>query len=152
MILGFTNQERKAWNGFLVAYSKINQQIETDLRQNFHISHVEFEALLRLHWAEQNRLRIQELAALSILSTSGMSRAIARLEKTGFVRREEACEDRRGAYAVMTSEGIERFQAIIEHHIAFVRTVFLSHYTEIELDQMSEFWSRLNNKLPILKP
>ncbi len=148
MLDGFTKQEMSAWGGLLDAYSKVNRLVEEDLQTHFHFSHVEFEALLRLYWIEGNRLRIQDLAAQSILSPSGMSRAIERLEKAGFVKREEASEDRRGAYAVMTPETVVHMKTIIEHHVAFVREIFLSRFTKRELDVMSDFWSRINNTPP----
>ena len=140
---GFSKLQQKAWGGFLSTYTRLNRQIEEDLQEHGRISHVEFEILLRLFWEQNHRLRIQDLAAQSILTQSGTSRAIERLEKAGLVAREAACEDRRGAYAVMTEAGIDRFRLVMEKHVAFVQAHFLSYFTDPELGQMAGFWKRV---------
>ena len=143
---GFTEIEQNAWGGFLGVYARMNRMIEEDLQSHSHITHVEFEILLRLSWNENHRVRIQDLAAESILTRSGVSRVVERLEKAGLVIREEAPEDRRGAYAVLTKEGGTRFQVAIKKHVDFVKKNFLSYYTKDELKQMGEFWSRLQDQ------
>ena len=140
---GFSDIEQNAWGGFLSTYARMNRMIEEDLQSHSQITHVEFEVLLRLSWNENHRVRIQDLAAESVITRSGVSRVVERLEKAGLVTREEASEDRRGAYAVLTEEGLARFQQAIKAHVAFVRENFLSHYNEQELEQMAGFWKRL---------
>ncbi len=142
----FTQTEREAWGGLLNAYSYLYRIVEDDLLSHSDISHVEFEILLRLSWAENQRMRIQDLAAQSLLTRSGTSRAIGRLEKAGLVAREEASEDRRGSYAVLTKEGVKRFQNTIEPHITFVKKNFLDLFSEQELKQMAKFWKRLQER------
>ena len=141
---GFSKLQQNAWGGFLSTYARLNRQIEEDLQENGRISHVEFEILLRLFWEQNHRLRIQDLAAQSILTQSGTSRAIERLQKAGLVVREAASEDRRGAYAVMTEAGIERFRLVMEKHIDFVKAHFLNYFTDPELEQMAGFWKCLD--------
>ena len=143
---GFSKIEQEAWGGFLGTYACINRLIEADLQEHSRITHVEFEVLLRLSWEDGHRLRIQDLAARSILTQSGVSRMVERLEKAGLVRREEASEDRRGAYAVLTEAGEERFRTASRAHIAFVRRTFLSLFNDEELKQMSAFWRRVEER------
>ncbi|MCI0549995.1 MAG: MarR family transcriptional regulator [Anaerolineae bacterium] len=139
----FSPVERDAWGGFLKTYAYINRLIEADLQEHARITHVEFEVLLRLSWQENQRLRIQDLAAQSILTRSGLSRVVERLEKAGLVIREEACEDRRGAYAVLTEAGVERFRTASQAHMDFVRRNFLDLFNDEELKQMAAFWKRM---------
>ena len=146
---GFSEIEQNAWGGFLGTYGRMNRMIEEDLQSHSRITHVEFEVLLRLSWNENHRVRIQDLAAQSVLTRSGVSRVVERLEKAGLVTREEASEDRRGAYAVLTEAGVERFQIAVEAHVDFVRKIFLGKFTEQELQQMAGFWQRIEeNKTP----
>lgn len=88
--------EQDAWGGLLGMHGRMMRWIDTDLQEHARITHVEFEALLRLSWAEGQRLRIQDLAAQSVIIRSGMGRMVERLERAGLVTREEASEDRRG--------------------------------------------------------
>ena len=78
-------------------------------------------------------MRIQDLAAKSVLTRSGVSRVVERLERLKLVKRENAPEDRRGAYAVLTTTGRKRFQAAFRSHITFVRHQFISLFSEDEL-------------------
>ena len=144
--MGFSKIEQDAWGGFLGAYAYINRIVEEDLQEHSRITHVEFEVLLRLSWEESHRLRIQDLAAQSILTRSGVSRVVERLEKVGLVKREEASEDRRGAYAVLTDAGKARFQTASQAHMSFVRQNFLGLFNDEELKQMSGYWKRLENQ------
>ena len=139
----FNRCQQAAWGGFLSAYDRLSRLIEEDLQAHSHLTHVEFEVLLRLSWSEAKRMRIQDLAAESILTRSGVSRVVERLEKAGLVLREEAPEDRRGAYAVLTEAGTERFRIAAQKHSECVQASFLSKFTEEELKTMAEFWERL---------
>ena len=143
---GFSEIERNAWGGFLSAYARINRIVEEDLQEHSRITHVEFEILLRLSWDGNHRVRIQDLAAQSLLTRSGVSRVVERLEKAGLVTREGASEDRRGAYAVLTEAGIARFQKAVDAHVTFVKENFLTLFNEQELKQMAKFWKRLEEK------
>lgn len=139
----FNDIEQNAWGGFLGTYAKLNRLIEEDLQAHSHITHVEFEVLLRLAWNEVHRMRIQDLAAQSLLTRSGVSRVVERLEKAGLVAREEAPEDRRGAYAVLTEAGAERFRIAAEKHAHCVRKNFLDKFSKNELKAMGTLWKKL---------
>lgn len=134
----FTKLERGAWGGLLATHSRMMSIIEEDLQSRCRISHVEFELLLRLTFADDNRLRIQDLAERSILSRSGTSRLVERLEKSGFLKREKAKEDKRGAYAVLTSEGADKFSEARRGHIGLVQEAFLGKYTADELKTLGD--------------
>ncbi len=139
----FTPLEVAAWSGLIAAQSHLFRQIEAELSARFGISHAEFEVLLRLFRRPDGRARIQDLAAQSLLSTSGTSRLVERLVRAGHLRRENAAEDGRGAYAVLTEEGRVFFRGVAEAHVAQVRELYLSRFTEAEQRQLADFWQRL---------
>lgn len=120
--------------------------IEDDLKSRSGISHGEFEVLLRLSWSDERRMRIQDLAAQSLLTRSGISRVVERLEAIGLVRRESAPEDRRGAYAILTDAGMSTFRAALAGHVALVRAQFLDRFNARELKTMAEFWRRVDEE------
>lgn len=139
----FTADERAAWGGFIAAQSRIFGAIEDDLRRHFHITHAEFEVLLRLYLAGEGRKRIQDLAAQSLLSRSGTSRAVDRLLRAGLVQREEAAEDRRGAYAILTDAGRELFGRAARAHVALVRRAFLDKLSDDDRAQLAKIWQKV---------
>jgi DNA-binding MarR family transcriptional regulator len=142
----FTPTEHAAWSGLLGAFGRMSALIDADLRERFRLSHDEFEVLQRLATSQAGQLRIQDLAASSILTRSGMSRAVERLERAGYLMREQASEDRRGAYARLTDDGRRRFERVADEHVAFVREHFLSLFGEKELGQMAGFWDRVSGR------
>jgi hypothetical protein len=78
----FTPAEHAAWSELTSTFGEMPALIDADLRRRFGLSHVEVEVLLRLATSPAGRLRTQDLAARSILTRSGMSRAVE-CEDTG---------------------------------------------------------------------
>lgn len=143
----FNELEQAAWGGLLGVHGRMTRRIDADLLTHSGLSHVEFEALLRLSWADQHRLRIQDLAARSVLTRSGISRVVERLEKGGWLTRTGAKEDGRGAYAVLTAAGQTRLRAALKRHVAFVRQLFLSVFSDSELKEIAAYWERVEARL-----
>lgn len=142
----FTKPERAAWGGLIATQSRLFRLIEEDLRRRFGVTHAEFEVLLRLYLCAEGRLRLQELAASSLLSPSGTSRAVERLVRAGHVLREGAPEDARGAYAVLTASGRGHFERAAEAHVALVREEFLGKLTATEQAQLAAIWTKVATK------
>jgi DNA-binding MarR family transcriptional regulator len=142
---GFNKIERGAWGGLLAFQGGLLRRVEEDLEQNSQLMHPEFEVLLRLSWQRDAGVRIQDLAAQSLLTRSGMSRLVERLERKGLVKRIPAAEDGRGYYAVLTEAGSERLAAAAAHHIDFVRSEFLSRFTDVELETLGALLARAND-------
>ena len=140
----FTNAEAAAWGGLLSTHSRLFKQIEDNLRSTAGISHAEYEVLLRLFRSPEGRLGLQTIAEQSILSHSGTSRLVDRLEGAGYVERVASVDDGRSADVVLTEDGRAHFQATAAHHVALIRETFLRHFSEDELATMAGFWSRLD--------
>jgi len=138
----FTETEGAAWGQLLSVHAAMMRKLENMLQSRHHISHGEFEVLLRLSWARGGRMRLRDMADASVLTRSGMSRLVERLERVGLLSRETALEDARGAYAVLTPEGMKRLEEAAHDNIMLVRECFLSLYTDEELKQMGDFWKR----------
>ena len=64
-----------------------------------------YDVMWGLERAENQKLRMSELADKVVLSRSNLTRLVDRLEDAGLVRRERSEEDRRGAFAVLTDDG-----------------------------------------------
>jgi DNA-binding MarR family transcriptional regulator len=100
------------------------------------VSPMEFEVLLRLSRSPGARLRMTDLAAQADLSTSGVTRVVDRLERSGMVRRENCASDRRGSFAVLTDGGARRVAGLIPAHVADIDRWFTSALTGEQLDSL----------------
>ncbi len=143
MANGFTQRELLAWGGLLRTHAQLDRAIDADLREHDGITHVEFEVLLRLSLSDRARMRIQDLATTSLLTRSGMSRLLDRMERAGVITRQAAPEDGRGAYAALTDQGRALFDQASARHIKHVRSIFHSRLTPEELDTLAVIWAKL---------
>ena len=84
-----------------------------------------FELLLRLGRSPGRQLRMSDLADQTSLTPSGLTRAIDRLVEAGLVERVACPEDRRGAYAVLTTTGLERIGTAVGSHLRHVDETLL---------------------------
>ena len=94
-----------AWKALLRAHTTAVGRIETKLGGSGHIPLVEYDVLLELQNAPDGKLRMAELAERVVLSRSGLTRLVDRLEKQGYLQREATPLDRRGTQAVLTVAG-----------------------------------------------
>lgn len=132
-----------AWLGLVSTHSGVTRQLDAILRASHQIGLTAYETLLRLAQARDCRLRMSELAALTPLTLSGVSRMIDRLERAGLAQREASPEDGRGACARLTSEGEARLRAAHQTYLAAVRRLFLDRLGEQEIEALNRCWRTL---------
>lgn len=120
-----TEKEKFAFQTYLASYNMVVRSISRDLRSQSQMSIEHYDVLVTLEYAAGHRLRLSELAERVLLSRSGLTRLVDRLEEKGYVNREVCPNDRRGSFAVLTDEGIkarmecwEFLQEAIHKHFA----------------------------------
>jgi DNA-binding MarR family transcriptional regulator len=119
----------RAWVAFLTSYRAVLDRLEGELLEKRGMSLTWFDVLAQLARAG-GRLRMSRLAASLVLSRSGLTRRIDRMEAAGFVARESAPNDRRGAYAVLTEAGLEALAAAQIVHLEGIEKHFSQHLSD----------------------
>ena len=117
----------RVWRAFLFAQSTVMPRLDAYMRADVGLTLAEFDALLNLSFDRRRRLRMSDLADRVLLSRSGITRMVDRLERKGYVRRDTQAPDGRGAFAVLTDTGLERVQAALPIHLARVDAIFMGH-------------------------
>jgi len=135
--------ERGAWVGFLRAHHVLVADLDDELRREHDLPLTSFDVLAQLDNAPDRQLRMSELADAVLLSRSGLTRLVERLESRGLIERRECSEDARGAFAVLTEEGEARLRDARGTHLAGVRERFLERFDEQELRRLGRLWDRL---------
>ena len=102
-----SEQHLAAWRTFLKAHATVIDLIERDLVAAKRSPLSTYDVLIELYEAPEHRLRMHELAERVVLSRSGLTRLVDRLEAEGLLKRDRSGTDRRGAYAIITEQGIE---------------------------------------------
>ena len=131
------------WRSFLRAHSRLLRQLESDLVERGEIPLATYDVLVQLTEAPDHRLRMTELADLVLLSRSGLTRLIDRLERDGLVRREPCADDARGMFAVLTSLGVDRLRSASYVHLPGVGAHFVRRYNRQELARLGQLLARL---------
>lgn len=124
------------WRGFLEAHSRVVSQLEHELRTAQDLDLTWYDVLVQLSEAPGSRLRMLELAEAVLLSKSGVSRLVDRMEEAGYVTREVCPEDGRGTLACLTEEGRAALRRCAPTHLAGIREHFTSHLTDEEAAAM----------------
>jgi DNA-binding MarR family transcriptional regulator len=101
-----SEQHLAAWRAFLKAHAVVIERIDHDLMAAERLPLSSYDVLIELYEAPEHRLRMHELAERVVLSRSGLTRLVDRLEAEGLLTRDRCGTDRRGAYAVITEQGI----------------------------------------------
>jgi DNA-binding MarR family transcriptional regulator len=133
----------EAWRTFLCAHAAVMRRLEAELEAAGHVSLGDYDVLINLATAPGGKLRMSELADYVLLSRSGMTRRIDRLEAAGLVRRDECAADRRGSYAAITPEGIERVRSAGPTHLRGIEEHFLARLTTGELEAVQSALAKL---------
>lgn len=136
-------QELAAWRGFLRVQSSLFRELDAELTATHDLPLRSYEVLLLLEDAPQRRLRMSDLSRSVLLSPSGVTRLVDRLEREGLVRRERCPEDGRGYYAVLTDAGDRRLQEARATHLAGVRRLFLDRLEGDDLRRLAAYWDLL---------
>jgi DNA-binding MarR family transcriptional regulator len=84
-----------------------------------------------------------ELADGVLLSRSGMTRLVDRLEREGLLERDACTDDGRGTYAVLTGKGEALLDEARRTHLDGVRERFLGHFEPDELHTLAGLWERV---------
>jgi DNA-binding MarR family transcriptional regulator len=139
-----TPVELAAWRGMLRTHAALVRALDAELEQAHALPLSHYDVLIYLRAAPGRRLRMAELADSVLLSRSGVTRLVDRLEREGLLVRDTCTSDGRGCFAVLTDKGAELLSRARPTHLAGVRDRFLRHFSEDELVAMAEGWNRVH--------
>ena len=97
--------ELLAWRGLVRVHAALARELDAELDACHGLPLSSYEVLRALSKMPAGRMRMAELAEHVLLSRSGMTRLIDRLEREGLVARSTCDKDGRGCYAVLSDHG-----------------------------------------------
>lgn len=133
-----SDDEQRVWRSYLHATTLLEDHLDRQLQRDAGMPHVYYGLLVGLSESPQQRLRMTELAMKSKITRSRLSHAIARLEKNGWVRREDCPSDKRGQFAVLTDAGAEVLARTAPGHVAAVRQALFERLTPQQQESLGE--------------
>jgi DNA-binding MarR family transcriptional regulator len=136
-----------AWRTFLTAHATLIRRLEAELEAEESLALSDLDVLIQLHRAG-GTLRMRDLAERALLSRSGMTRRVDRLEADGFIVRTACATDRRGSFAQLTSAGRERLLTALPCHLRGIETHFVAKLDSGELENVRSTLAKVLTEPP----
>jgi DNA-binding MarR family transcriptional regulator len=100
-----SSEQVAAWRLLLETHARVVERVEAALAERGLPPLAWYDVLWALREAPGGRLRQTEIAHAVVMSRSGLSRLIDRIEEAGLLRRQAAPSDRRAVEVVLTPQG-----------------------------------------------
>ena len=140
----FTPRELAAWRGLLEVHAYVLHELDVQMRAAHGLTLSQSEVLIILDDAPDQRVRMAELAKEVLLSSSGGTRLVERLETLGYVTRRAAADDRRGLFAELTDAGRHVVMAVRATYRQCVRATFLDRLRAADQVALSVISTRVS--------
>ncbi|GAT69725.1 marR family transcriptional regulator [Planomonospora sphaerica] len=137
------SEELEVWRMLQRAQVRITRLLEADLMVAHDLALASYDVLNQLAESPGRRLRMNDLAERVLLSRSGLTRLIDRLQRDGLVEREACASDARGLFAVLTDAGADRLAEAAPTYLRGIRSRFLDVFDEDELRQCAAMLNKL---------
>ncbi|MER5820435.1 MULTISPECIES: MarR family winged helix-turn-helix transcriptional regulator [Streptomyces] len=138
-----TDEEQHTWRAYLHATTLLEDHLDRQLQRDAGMPHTYYGLLVQLSQAPRRRMRMTELARNAKITRSRLSHAIARLEKNGWVRREDCPSDKRGQNAVLTDDGHAMLSRSAPGHVEAVRQAMFDRLTPEQVKSLGEIMKAL---------
>jgi DNA-binding MarR family transcriptional regulator len=102
-----------------------------------------YDALYELYLAPERHLRMSELARSALLSRSGLTRLVDKLEKAGLIQRTACPTDGRVQHAQLTTKGVEVLRKIWPVYRAGIAKYFGTHLSTADARQLAAAFGRI---------
>jgi len=128
-----SDSELRAWQALLHTYHQVIRTLDRELREGHGLPLAAYDVLLRLARAPGRSLRMNDLAERVMLSPSGVTRLVDRLEAKGLVERRADSQDARVALASLTDEGLRQLRKAAITHLRGIREHFTGRLSQGQL-------------------
>lgn len=133
-----TDEEQSVWRSYLAATTLMEDHLDRQLQRDAGMPHIYYGLLVQLSQAPRRQKRMTQLAKDAKITRSRLSHAVARLEKNGWVRREECPSDKRGQNAILTEEGHAMLSRSAPGHVEAVRQAMFARLSPEQVQSLGE--------------
>jgi DNA-binding MarR family transcriptional regulator len=103
----------------------------------------DFDTLLYLSYADDNRLRRVDLVERLMLTPSGVTRLLDGLQEGGLVENVHCDDDARVTWAQLTDDGIETLECVGASYAKRLRELFAGQLDAAEVGQLTDLLGKL---------
>jgi DNA-binding MarR family transcriptional regulator len=136
--------ETMLWQSFLRAHRIIVEQMAEQMRHDHNLPLEWFDVLIHLSDVPGASLRQRVLRERLLLSESGVSRLLLRMETAGLIARSPADDDRRGIDITLTDKGRSAVLSATESHLELVSSLFTDKLTQTDRSALMRILPKLS--------
>ncbi|HWD61660.1 MAG TPA: MarR family transcriptional regulator [Humibacter sp.] len=141
--LTLRGDDLETWSALATVLEWLPPALDAQLLRDSELTHFEYGILFALGDAPDSTLRMSTLAGQANSSLSRLSRAAARLETRGWMRRSPDSTDGRYTLAVLTDEGRMKLDQATPGHVQTVNQLVLEPLTAAQTRQLREISRRI---------
>ncbi len=110
----------RAWRAIMEMYGAVVPLLDEELRDEAGMDLKTYDALLHTYEAGKVGIRMADLAEKVVLTRSGLTTLVDRLEERDLLQRVPDPEDRRATRITLTAQGLKSFRSAAPVHIASI--------------------------------
>ncbi|HSI61705.1 MAG TPA: MarR family winged helix-turn-helix transcriptional regulator [Candidatus Saccharimonadia bacterium] len=138
-----------AWRGLLTTHAKVVSRIEQRLAEAKLPPLAWYDVLFALYEAPEKRLRMAELADQVLLSRSGLTRLVDRLEAAKCLKREDCPTDKRGYFVHLSTTGIDTLRKMWPVYRDGISRWFSAPLSEKDIDSLSKAFGKIGEGMVV---
>jgi DNA-binding MarR family transcriptional regulator len=136
-------EETMLWQEFLRAYRTMVDQLAAQMMHDHNLRLEWFDVLIHLADVPDGRLRQRALRDRLLLSESGVSRLLLRMEQAGLIARSTAGDDKRGIEISLTPLGCSAVIEATASHLDMVSMLFTERLTHTDRNALTRVLPKL---------
>lgn len=138
-----SGEDLASWSALATVLEWLPPALDAQLQRDADLTHFEYGVLYALAEAPESTLRMSVLAGYANSSLSRLSRAVARLESKGWVRRAADPTDGRFTLASLTETGVRKVDEATPGHVDTVHRLVLDPLTRRQTQQLRDISRRI---------
>lgn len=132
-----------AWLALVRTHARVWDQVEAHMRTDNGLTMPRYDVLMQLE-TSGGRLRLSDLAEAVVLSASGLSKLLDRMDESGLIERQPDPDDARSTFATITPHGRAVVKKARQGHHAFLQRTFGDALNARDLADLTRIMARID--------
>jgi DNA-binding MarR family transcriptional regulator len=132
-----------AWLALIRTHARLWDQVDAQMRHDSGLTMPRYDVLMQLDMAG-GRLGLSELASTIVLSPSGLSKLLDRMQASELIRREADPRDARSTFARITPRGRSLVKKARQRHHAWLQRAFGDALDDRDVADLTRIMGRLD--------
>jgi DNA-binding MarR family transcriptional regulator len=136
-----------AWLALIRTHARLWDRVNMQMRHDSGLTMPRYDVLMHLELAG-GRLGLSDLASTIVLSPSGLSKLLDRMEASDLIRREPDPRDARSTFARITPRGRALVKKARQSHHAWLQRAFGDALDDRDVADLTRIMGRIDGQTP----